>query len=193
MEGRRTKWENKDFKVISLKVISLPIKEWCWIDDNSEQDSWFVVVKKPTGLNQSSWDLRLWSFRIQMRVLKQLSLTPIWLNFDWERNNFETIRTKRCIDELKLHLHWTVIDGFKIYEVIAIPHICHFFYTGRIFESQTFTPKNYKIHPKITTNTPKKRKYALFLHFILKNLHLTYFFTRAPPVVPVTNMRYVLL
>merc|ERR1712198_350048 len=74
----------------------------------------------------------------------------------------------------------------------GIPHICHFFYTGRIFESQTFTPKNYKIHPKITTNTPKKRKYALFLHFILKNLHLTYFFTRAPPVVPVTNMRYVL-
>merc|ERR1711989_271582 len=72
----------------------------------------------------------------------------------------------------------------------SIPHICHFFYTGRIFESQTFTPKNYKIHPKITTNTPKKRKYALFLHFILKNLHLTYFFTRAPPVVPVTNMRY---
>lgn len=85
-----------------------------------------LLSKSPTGLNQSSWDLRLWSFRIQMRGLKQLSLTPIWLNFDWERNNFETIRTKRCIDELKLHLHWTVIDGFKIYEVIAAMFVIGF-------------------------------------------------------------------
>ena len=85
-----------------------------------------LLSKSPTGLNQSSWDLRLWSFRIQMRVLKQLSLTPIWLNFDWERNNFETIRTKRCIDELKLHLHWTVIDGFKCYEIIAAMFVIGF-------------------------------------------------------------------
>ena len=85
-----------------------------------------LLSKSPTGLNQSSWDLRLLSFRIQMRCLKQLSLTPIWLNFDWERNNFETIRTKRCIDELKLHLHWTVIDGFKIYEVIAAMFVIGF-------------------------------------------------------------------
>ena len=29
----------------------------------------------------------------------------------------------------------------------TIPHICHFFYTGRIFEFQSFTPKNYAKHP----------------------------------------------
>ena len=85
-----------------------------------------LLSKSPTGLNQSSWDLRLLSFRIQMRGLKQLSLTPIWLNFDWERNNFETIWTKRCIDELKLHLHWTVIDGFKCYEIVAAMFVIGF-------------------------------------------------------------------
>ena len=31
-----------------------------------------------------------------------------------------------------------------------------------------------------------------FLRSIWKNLHLTEFFTRAAPVVPVTNMRYAL-
>ena len=32
-----------------------------------------------------------------------------------------------------------------------------------------------------------------FFHSIWKNLHLTKFFTQAPPVVPVTNMRYEIL
>ena len=31
-------------------------------------------------------------------------------------------------------------------------YICHFFYTGRIFESQI-------LHPKITKNTQKYKKY----------------------------------
>ena len=65
----------------------------------------------------------------------------------------------------------------------AIPHICHLLYTGRIFKFQI-------LHLKITKIYPKKRKYVIFLRSIWKNLHLTDFFTRAAPVVPVTNMRY---
>ena len=57
-----------------------------------------------------------------------------------------------------------------------IPHICHFFYTGRIFESQYFTPKNYEKHPKITTNCPKKCKICSFSRSIWKILHRTEFF-----------------
>ena len=72
----------------------------------------------------------------------------------------------------------------------AYYHICHFFYTGRIFESQYFTPTNYKKHPKVTTNCPQKCKICIFLRSIWKILHRTDFFTQAPPVVPVTNMRY---
>ena len=70
-----------------------------------------------------------------------------------------------------------------------IPHICHFFYTGRIFESQYFTPKNYEKHPQITTNCPKSAKYAVFCVQSGKFYTGQNLFTQAPPVVPVTNMR----
>ena len=59
---------------------------------------------------------------------------------------------------------------------IGIPHIYHFFYTGRIFESQIFTPKNYAKHPKITTNTPKKCTTCSSSRSIWKILHRTEFF-----------------
>ena len=65
----------------------------------------------------------------------------------------------------------------------AIPHICHFLYTGRIFKFKI-------LHLEITQIYPKKVKYVVFLRSIWKNLHPTEFFTRAAPVVPVTNMRY---
>ena len=65
----------------------------------------------------------------------------------------------------------------------TIPHICHLLYTGRIFKFQI-------LHLKITKIYPKTRKYVIFLRSIWKNLHLTEFFTRAAPVVPVTIMRY---
>ena len=59
-----------------------------------------------------------------------------------------------------------------------ILHICHFFYTGRIFEYQIFTPKNYVKHPKITTITPHKCKICSSSHSIWKILHRTEFFYR---------------
>ena len=61
--------------------------------------------------------------------------------------------------------------------------VVHLLYTGRIFKFQI-------LHLKITKIYPKTRKYVIFLRSIWKNLHLTEFFTRAAPVVPVTNMRY---
>ena len=60
--------------------------------------------------------------------------------------------------------------------VPCIPHICHFFYTGRIFESLYFTPKIYEKHPKITVTSPKKCKICCFSHSIWKILHRTEFF-----------------
>ena len=59
---------------------------------------------------------------------------------------------------------------------IGIPHISHFFYTGRILESQYFTPINYEKHPKITTICTKKCKICSFLRLIWKILHRTEFF-----------------
>ena len=56
-----------------------------------------------------------------------------------------------------------------------IPHICNLFYTGRILESQYFTPKNYEQHPKITTNSPKKCKICSFSRSIWEILHQTEF------------------
>ena len=62
-----------------------------------------------------------------------------------------------------------------LYVLCPIPHICPFFYTGRIFESQYFTPKNYEKHPKITTNCPKKSKICSFSRSVWKILHRTEF------------------
>ena len=91
---------------------------------------------------------------------------------------------------LLLQLLTTVSDasiaGLKNKQPGCIPHICHLLYTGRIFKFQI-------LHLKITKIYPKTRKYVIFLRSIWKNLHLTEFFTRAAPVVPVTNMRYVIV
>ena len=65
---------------------------------------------------------------------------------------------------LTWHGDWTII-----------PHICHFFYTGRIFEYQYFTPKNYEKHPKITRNSPKKCKICSFSRSICKILLVAIF------------------
>ena len=87
----------------------------------------------------------------------------------WSRNNLKgvTISKEEYLDQQ--------IDEWLAY-VSAIPHICHFFYTGRIFESQIFTPKNYAKHPKITTNTPKKCTTCSSSRSIWKILHRTEFF-----------------
>ena len=61
-----------------------------------------------------------------------------------------------------------------IYDKI-IPHICNFFYSGRIFESLYFTPSNYEKHLKITTKCPQKCKTCRFTRSIWKNLHQTAF------------------
>ena len=50
------------------------------------------------------------------------------------------------------------------------------FYTGKIFETQIFTPKNCAKQPKITTNTPKKCKICSSSRSIWKILHRTEFF-----------------
>ena len=60
--------------------------------------------------------------------------------------------------------------------IATIPHICHFFHTGRIFESQYFIPKNYEKHPKIRTNSHQKCKICIFSRSIWNFLHRTEFF-----------------
>ena len=70
-----------------------------------------------------------------------------------------------------------------------IPHICHFFYTDRIFENQILHPKKQLKAPK-TLKMSLKVKYMHFFHSIWKNLHLTENFYTDMSVVSVTNMRY---
>ena len=54
-----------------------------------------------------------------------------------------------------------------------IPHICHFFYTSRIFENQILHPKKRLKAPKTLKKSLKSQIYAFFSHSIWKNLHLT--------------------
>ena len=49
----------------------------------------------------------------------------------------------------------------------GIPHICHFFYTGRIFENQILHQKKTTKGTKNTKNVSEKVKY---LHFFSLNL-----------------------
>ena len=51
--------------------------------------------------------------------------------------------------------------------VECIPHICHFFYTDRIFENPNFTPKKTTKGTKNTKNVSEKVKY---MHFFSLNL-----------------------
>ena len=53
----------------------------------------------------------------------------------------------------------------------------------------SYTQKLQK-HPNITTNCTKKCKICVFLRSIWNFSPDSFFFTQAPPVVPVTNMRY---
>ena len=46
-----------------------------------------------------------------------------------------------------------------------IPHICHFFYTDRIFENQILHPKKMTKGTKNTKNVSEKVKY---MHFFTK-------------------------
>ena len=75
----------------------------------------------------------------------------------------------------------------------SIPHICHFFYTGRIFENQILHQKKTTKGTKNTKNVSEKVKYMHFFHSIWKNLHLTEIFYTDMSVVSVTNMRYVVM
>merc|ERR1712004_85356 len=71
-----------------------------------------------------------------------------------------------------------------------IPHICHFFYTGRIFENQILHQKKRLKAPKTLKMSLKKSNICIFFHSIWKNLHLTENFYTDMSVVSVTNMRY---
>ena len=50
--------------------------------------------------------------------------------------------------------------GFK--NAVTIPHICHFFYTDRIFEDQILHPKKTTKGTKNTKNVSEKVKYMHF-------------------------------
>ena len=60
----------------------------------------------------------------------------------------------------------------------CIPHICHFFYTGRIFENQILHPKKRLKAPKTLKMSLKKSNIRSFFHSIWKKLHLTEIFTQ---------------
>ena len=71
-----------------------------------------------------------------------------------------------------------------------IPHICHFFYTGRIFEYQILHPKKRLKAPKTLKMSLKKSNICIFSLNLEKFTPDKFFFTQTPSVVSVTNMRY---
>ena len=80
--------------------------------------------------------------------------------------------------------------GAHLLKDVSKPHICHFFYTGRIFENQILHPKKRLKAPKTLKMSLKKSNICIFFHLIWKNLHLTENFYTDMSVVSVTNMRY---
>ena len=79
----------------------------------------------------------------------------------------------------------------------GIPFICHFFTQTKFLENKIYTEKrvNYdKLHSKLPilrVNYDKLHsKLPIFCVKSVKIYTRQFFFTQAPPVVPVTNMRY---
>ena len=103
-----------------------------------------------------------------------------------QKRRYQMLRLIVMASSIDKHNMWILYNHCLLSRVKGIPHICHFLYTGRIFKFQI-------LHLKITQIYPTKSKICSFLRSIWKNLHPTEFFTRAVPVVPVTNMRYALL
>ena len=96
-----------------------------------------------------------------------------WIGF-FPKVSMNNRISKCAICALALHHSQNLMKPFQY--ILVIHHICHIFYTGRIFEYQIFTPKNYVKHPKITTITPHKCKICSSSHSIWKILHRTEFF-----------------
>ena len=66
---------------------------------------------------------------------------------------------------------WKVTLGAYVW---LIPHICHLFYTSRIFENQILHPKKTTKDTKNTKNVSEKVEcMQFFFNSIWKNLHLT--------------------
>ena len=75
-----------------------------------------------------------------------------------------------------------------------IPHVCHFFTQANFLENKDYTEKrvNYdKLHSKLPILRINYGKLPIFCVKSLKIYNGQKKFTRAPPVAPVTNMRYV--
>ena len=70
----------------------------------------------------------------------------------------------------------------------TIPDICHFFYTGKISENKIYTEK--RVHKRCQLSNYYTEKYQFCVHSG-KIYTGQKKFTPAPPVVPVTNIRYV--
>ena len=70
---------------------------------------------------------------------------------------------------------------------MSIPHICHFFYTGKISENKIYTEK--RVHKRCQLSNYYTEKYQFCVHSG-KIYTGQKKFTPAPPVVPVTNIRY---
>ena len=68
-----------------------------------------------------------------------------------------------------------------------IPHIRHFFYTGKISENKIYTEK--RVHKRCQLSNYYTEKYQFCVHSG-KIYTGQKKFTPTPPVVPVTNIRY---
>ena len=100
-----------------------------------------------------------------------------------QKRRYQMLRLIVMASSIDKHNMWILYNHCLLSRVKGIPHICHFLYTGRIFKFQI-------LHLKITKIYPKKSKICSFFAFNLEKFTPDRIFTRAAPVVPVTNMRY---
>ena len=96
-------------------------------------------------------------------------------------------------------VQWTHTSKLQFYTIgVIIPDICHFFTLAKFLEKKIYTEKTRKLRQ----NTQKidnflryygkiHNKLPIFRVKSVKNYTRQKNFTRAPPVAPVTNIRYV--
>ena len=113
------------------------------------------------------------------------SRVPIPREYSWQRIMWEVVEEKSGSGTI-----WTRKANSSSGEGgRCIPDICHFFYTG--FPNPKFyTQKNTKTTPKHAKKSLKVLNICSFCVQSGKFYTWQNIFTRAPPVVPVTNIRY---
>ena len=122
-------------------------------------------------------------------MLKALVDQQFILHHSWKTCDFYTFLNFQILLQLLFwEKMWPLVNVFEVfYNIWPYPIFVISFTQAGFSMTKFYTQKYTKIHK----NTPKTVKYIVFRVQSGKFYTWQNYFTRAPPVVPVTNIRYV--